>query len=103
MSLTDELSKLAALRESGALTETEFQQAKAKLLDATPADTSSDTFATFRRLESPRDNSLGEAANRYVSFKMIMSVISLLIILFFIAPIACRQSNAFGGSTIQLR
>jgi hypothetical protein len=103
MSLTDELSKLAALRQSGALTETEFQQAKAKLLSAPPADTSSDTFDAFRRLESPRDNSLGEAANRYVSFKMIMTVISLLIFLFFFAPMMCHQSNGFGGSTIQLR
>jgi len=103
MSLTDELSKLAALRQSGALTEAEFQQAKAKLLEPTRDTGDADTLDSLRRLQNPRDNSLGEAANRYVSFKMIMSVISLLIILLFIAPIACRQSNAFGGSTIQLR
>src|SRR5687768_12151 len=39
MSLADELAKLEELRRTGALTETEFAQAKAKLLaaDAPPA------------------------------------------------------------------
>lgn len=103
MSLTDELSKLAALRQSGALTEAEFQQAKAKLLDPTPDTEPAYTRETFRPLQEPRDNTLGEAANRYVSFKMIMTVISLLIFLFFFAPMMCRQSNGFDGSTIQFR
>lgn len=93
MSLTDELTKLAALRQSGALTETEFQQAKARLLGSPSDDTvSPDTLDT-----------LGEAANRYVSFQMIMAVVGILIFLFFFAPVMCRQSSAFGGNNIQLR
>ena len=106
MSLTDELTKLAALRQSGALTETEFQQAKAKLLGSPYDDSvSADTLDTLRRIKGfgGSKDTLGEAANRYVSFRMIMAVISLLIFLFFFAPMMCRQSSAFGGNNIQLR
>ncbi|HSI08595.1 MAG TPA: SHOCT domain-containing protein [Rariglobus sp.] len=106
MSLTDELTKLAALRQSGALTETEFQQAKAKLLGSPNDDSvSADTLDTLRRIKGfgGSKDTLGEAANRYVSFQMIMAVVGLLLFLFFFAPMMCRQSSAFGGSTIQLR
>lgn len=103
MSLTDELSKLAALHQSGALTEDEFQQAKARLLKPSRETDAAETFTTFRRLESPRENTLGEAANRYVSFKMIMTVISLLIFLFFFAPMMCHQRTGFGDAMIPLR
>lgn len=103
MSLTDELSKLAALHQSGALTEDEFQQAKARLLKPSRDTDDAKTFTTLRRMESPRENSLGEAANRYVSFKMIMTVISLLIFLFFFAPMMCHQSTGFGGGMVPLR
>jgi Short C-terminal domain len=104
MSLTDELTKLAALRQSGALTETEFQQAKAKLLGSPPDDTGSpDTLDTLRRMKGGSKDTLGEAANRYVSFQMIMAVVGILIFLFFFAPVMCRQSAAFGGNNIQLR
>jgi hypothetical protein len=107
MSLTDELTKLAALRQSGALTETEFQQAKAKLLGP-PPDTgaSPDTLDTLRRMKGlggSKDDSLGEAAKRYVSFQMIMAVVGILIFLFFFAPMMCRQSSPFGENNIQLR
>jgi phage shock protein PspC (stress-responsive transcriptional regulator) len=37
MSLADELNKLEGLRQRGALSEAEFVQAKARLLDAPPA------------------------------------------------------------------
>lgn len=106
MSLTDELTKLAALRQSGALTETEFQQAKAKLLGSPSYDpVSSDTLDTLRRIKGfgGSQDSLGEAANRYVSFQMIMAVVGILIFLFFFAPMMCRQPSGFGGNTIQLR
>jgi hypothetical protein len=103
MSLTEELTKLAALRQSGALTETEFQQAKAKLLGTPHEEVSTDTLDTLRRMKGPSESSLGEAANRYVSLQTITSVIGLLIFLFFFAPAMCRHSTAFGGNTIQLR
>jgi len=106
MSLTDELTKLAALRQSGALTETEFQQAKAKLFASPPDDTVlPDTHDTLRRMKGfgGSKDTLGEAANRYVTFRMIMAVVGILIFLFFFAPMMCRQSSGFAGNTIQLR
>ncbi len=64
MSLTDELTKLAVLRQSGALTETEFQQAKAKLLGSPSDDTvSPDTLRRIKGFDGSKDT-LGEAANR---------------------------------------
>jgi phage shock protein PspC (stress-responsive transcriptional regulator) len=48
MSLSDELSKLSALRASGALSEEEFASAKARLLNATPG-----AGASAARAEEP--------------------------------------------------
>ncbi len=48
MPLVDELTKLDELRRSGALSEAEFQQLKARLLDAPPAGSSA--VAAFNRL-----------------------------------------------------
>jgi cytochrome c-type biogenesis protein CcmH/NrfG len=92
MSLTDELQRLAELKASGALTEAEFQQAKAKLLERNVmAD------------QSEPDQSLGRAANRYVTFQMIMAVIAVLVFLFVIAPKMCNASRSPFGPHIQLR
>lgn len=46
MNLPDELSKLQALRESGALSEAEFEQAKARVLSGQGAATSGGVSAT---------------------------------------------------------
>ena len=85
MSLSSELQRLADLKASGVLSESEFQRAKDKLLneDASPRET--------------EDNSLGRAANRYVSLQMISAVIVILIFLFVIAPKMCSQSQSGFG------
>lgn len=95
MSLSDELQRLAELKSSGALTEAEFERAKAKLLDDEPAP----------RYERPDDgdDSLGRAANRYVSFQMIMAVIGILVFLFVIAPKMCGSSRQPYGTPIQFQ
>lgn len=75
MGLADELQTLEQLRSSGALSEEEFQQAKARLL-APPAG----------ERGSARDDgneSLGRAANRYVSFQIVMAVIGFIVFLIF--------------------
>jgi hypothetical protein len=90
MSLSDELQRLAELRSSGALTESEFQQAKTKLLNE----------KTPLRREAPddrQDQSLGRAANRYVTFQLIMTIIVGLVILFVIAPRMCSSSGPSFG------
>lgn len=88
MSLPEELQRLADLRSSGALTESEFEQAKTKLLNEKPAP----------RRPPPvgrRDDSLGRAANRYVTYQFIMGVIAILFFLFVIGPKMC---SSFGPS-----
>lgn len=96
MSLTDELQRLADLKASGALTESEFQKAKAKLLER-------DVTANPPQREREPDQSLGRAANRYVTFQMIMAVIAILVFLFVIAPRMCSQSSSPFGPQLHLR
>jgi phage shock protein C len=57
MSLSDELSKLAALRASGTLSEEEFTRAKERLLNAQPANAEEPVSAavnSFRRSRNDR-------------------------------------------------
>jgi cytochrome c-type biogenesis protein CcmH/NrfG len=93
MSLSDELQRLADLRSSGALTESEFEQAKAKLLKE-------DLAPRRQQIDDRRDDSLGRAANRYVTFQLIMAVIVILIFLFVIAPKMCSSSGPQFGPTM---
>lgn len=99
MSLTDELKKLAELHAGGVLTDEEFQQAKKKLLEA-PVETTGEPRRESRsglpRSFPPEDNhddSVGKAANRYVTFQMVMAVIGILIFLLFFAPMMCSHSR----------
>lgn len=82
MSLSTELQRLAELKASGALSESEFQRAKEKLLDgdsSPPPDL---------------DNSLGRAANRYVSYQFWFGLIVGIIFLCIIASQTCGKSNS---------
>jgi hypothetical protein len=81
MSLADELMKLEQLRGSGALSEEEFQTAKRRLLDAPAAAPA--PAAPAPAAYAPQD-SLGRAANRYVSFQMISAAVGLAIFLIFV-------------------
>lgn len=92
MSLSDELQRLADLRSSGALTEAEFEQAKAKLLNPQAPPPSGG-------LDDRSDHSVGRAANRYVTFQMVMALIGILFFLFVFAPRMCSASHSpFGPS-----
>jgi hypothetical protein len=72
MNMTDELERLAQLHKSGALTDDEFAQAKNKLISQ-PAEVP----------EPPPNNTLGEAANRYVSYQLIMGIIGFIVFIIF--------------------
>ena len=74
MSLTNEIERLGRLRQDGLLTDAEFTAAKRKLIDAAGSAGPTDTAEDGQR-------GLGEAANRYVTFTIIMSVIGLAIFL----------------------
>lgn len=77
MNLSDELERLGKLRQQGLLTEEEFAQAKSKLLqgDDTPRDRGTGLGGL---LQNP---SLGDAANRYISYRIVTGVIGLIIFL----------------------
>jgi hypothetical protein len=71
MNLTDELERLSKLHQDGSLCDEEFAQAKSKLLNQ-PAEIEP---------AEKRDKSLGDAANRFVSFQIVMGLIGIIILL----------------------
>ena len=86
MSLVDELQKLEQLRSSGSLSEPEFQQAKTQLL-------SSPREAEWNSTLDREEESLGRAANRYVSFQIFMGVIGIIIFLIFLFAVILPRFN----------
>ena len=95
MSLADELQKLEQLRTAGSLSAEEFQQAKTQLLSSAPEQRG------FLADDGP--DSLGKAANRYVSFRMVMAVVGFIIflIIFFTVFLPKFSSGPFGGRPFQ--
>jgi len=86
MNIAEELERLARLHKEGTLNDEEFAQAKKKLL------------AESERENANPDRSLGEAANRYVSFQMFIAVLGFilaLIILFGVILPHYRERNTF--------
>lgn len=95
MNLSDEIEKLQQLHASGALTDAEFAQAKQTVLSGagptparSPAPTRMEAEQDGGFIESMLDGgdrSVGGAANRYVSFQMVMAVFGLILfaIIFF--------------------
>jgi hypothetical protein len=83
MNITDELERLARLHKDGTLSDEEFAQAKRKLLSQ-PSES-----------EPPaKDNSLGGAANRYVTFQMVMGVVGIIIFLIFLFGVILPHMNS---------
>jgi hypothetical protein len=86
MNITDELERLSQLHRDGALDEAEFAQAKARLLNENISG-------------PPSDRSLGEAANRYVTFQIVMGVLGLIValIIFFNVMLPGMRRAGFPG------
>jgi hypothetical protein len=80
MGLADEIRELKELRDSGILSEAEFEQAKAALLAGTP-DRRDRPVSSFWRAES----AIGDAAKSWVKLQVVMAIIGVVItlILFF--------------------
>lgn len=91
MSLVDELRKLSDLKASGALTEEEFEQAKSQLLRESTEDK-----GLLSEVEK-HDGSLGQAANRYVSYQIVMGVIGFIIFLIMLFTVFLPHMS--GGSS----
>jgi len=96
MSMADEIRKLAELRESGALSEEEFAEAKAAVLAGGTSLGSAPTPTTVAR-ETPQstgaDRSLGRAANRYITFKIVMAFVVLALMAAFFFGLFLPQWN----------
>jgi len=91
MSMTDELERLTKLHREGALTKEEFDQAKAQLLNQPAAFPPPE--------QSP--NTLGEAANRYVTLQMVMSVVGFILFLIFFLGVILPHLSGNSGSGFQ--
>src|SRR5688572_11002623 len=95
MSLADDLQKLQDLREEGALSEAEFQQAKEKLLDSdaqTPQPSGPQVNETHIRL----DPGLTRAAERYTNTSSVASIIGMVVFIVFALIIGFTACSAFG-------
>jgi hypothetical protein len=80
MNITDELERLSKLHAGGGLTDDEFAKAKAKLLDSETAKSSDDDGRPIEEVSRELgSNSLGNAANRYVTFQIVMGVIGIIV------------------------
>ncbi len=90
MSIADEIERLSVLRQNGALTDAEFAAAKRRLIGGAG---NPDDFES---------RGLGEAANRYVSLQMVMSVVGVivfLIVLFGVfLPMSCKVGRGFDSN-----
>ena len=114
VSLADELLKLEALKNSGSLTESEFESAKHMLLRDPESVRDADTPSTMRPPVEPRpivptsalpaagDASLGRAMNRYVDFKNMehrsSNIVAIIGVIAFIL-IALVMFAKFSGTT----
>lgn len=88
MSMADEIERLHQLQLAGALTEAEFAEAKRRVLaGAAPAS------------EGGRNDTVGRAANRLVSYYIISPIIGLVaflvIYLFFFKPMWDKSRKDF--------
>jgi hypothetical protein len=88
MNFTDELERLSKLHKEGALTDDEFAEAKAKLLS--PAAEPSE----WREPTPSEPNTLGEAANRYVTLQTVMAVIGVIIFLIFLFGVILPHTSS---------
>lgn len=79
MSVADEIERLSQLHQSGALTDAEFAAAKRRLIGG--------------NVGGP--DSLGQAANRYVSFSIVMGIIGVVIFLFMLFAVILPQFRSF--------
>ena len=98
--LVDELAKLQQLRADGALTEEEFSQAKRKLLASDTPEEPQDHAQTINlSLKEGLDeivdekSTLGGAANRYVDYQYVGSIIGGIVFIIALIVFAIIFSN----------
>ena len=91
MGIAEELEKLTQLHERGALSDQEYADAK----QATFRGVTKDTTDKHNGGPVSDDRTLGEAANRYVSFQMLMAGISFVIVLVLLVTVVLPRFSQF--------
>ncbi len=108
MSIADELLKLQQLKDAGALTEFEYDTAKAKLL-ADPTPTYSVPVAPVYPVSQSGNNvtfDIGPRANRFANYQIVLGLIGLVIFLVVLCTVIIPAFNSasedpgFPGGTI---
>ena len=97
MRIAEELEKLSQLHERGALSDQEYAEAKQATLQNATKDTTTvrQNSSDVNELDDASGRTLGEAANRYVSFQMVMAGISLLVVLVLLFTVVLPRFNRF--------
>ena len=84
MDIADQIEKLKSLRDTGALTEEEFTAAKQRILLPEQQQSLPSHSNQYPRQQPLNDQSLGRAANRYVSMQIVMAIIGAAAFLIFL-------------------
>ena len=97
MGVAEELEKLTQLHERGALSDQEYAEAKQATLQGATKDTTSDkrNAGPVSSLDGASDRTLGEAANRYVSFQILMAGITFVIVLVLLVTVVLPRFSQF--------
>ena len=95
MNISEEITRLADLKEKGILSPEEFEQAKKRILSGQQSSRESRPPEHTKRyqVEDKSHESFGKAANRYVTFQIIMTVIGIIVFLLFFAPMMCSSGS----------
>ena len=98
MGIADDLEKLERLHESGALSDREFDDAKQHVLNSYDAYDSPDPDdpADF----GDDDDSIGVAANRYVTYQIIAGVVGLVVFLILLVTVFLPMMHMVSHLTI---
>jgi hypothetical protein len=83
MSVADELQKLSEQHKAGSLTDAEFADAKRKILDQ----------AEQIPLKVESGDLLGTAANRYVTFQIVLAIIGFILAAYMIFGVIIPHSH----------
>ena len=108
MDIVEQLERLAELREKGAISDEEFAAAKQRIIDGEepkspglklpPVGPDPRPQPSYPPVGNP--NSLGHAANRWVSLQIVMAIVGIIIFLI-MGSTMCSKMNQFERSWIQ--
>lgn len=94
--IAGELERLAKLRAQGILSDEEFERAKDAVLAGEVGPSEGDAEnepGIIEDLFGGRRRTLGDAANRYVSFQIVMAIIGLIIFLIMLGTFASKGNS----------